>query len=253
MNCEKYLDLISARLDGELTAQEEAELTAHLKDCPACRAIAQDLQTLHSALTHPGEADAPPALSQSVMQKIKAERAAAARRRFVRRLSGLAACLVLCLGVWRLSQPNTTTGDISGVPDLARHVQPFTLTGELSFSNEQRLRLSAMSTSFAPTADLLGSVQAVSQYLARFPYNDLTAVTETYNEDFFRTHRLLAVVVQEPSSSISHTVSALTEDSVTILRDVPEAGDCDMALWLILVQVDGTGPEAPLNVELLTN
>lgn len=252
MNCEKYLDLISARLDGQLTAHEEAELTAHLKECPACRAISNDLQTLHSALAQPGEVDAPPALSQSVMKKIKAERAAA-RRRFVRRLSGLAACLILCLGVWRLAQPNATTGDVSGVPDLARHVQPLALTEELSFSREQRLRLSAMSTSFAPTADLLGSAQAVSQYLARFPYDDLTAVTQTYDEEYFLTHRLLAVAVYEPSSSITHAISRLTEDTVTLLRDVPEAGDCDEALWLILAQVDGAGLETPLNVELLTN
>ena len=89
MNCEKYLDLISARLDGQLTAQEETDLTTHLNECPACRAIANDLHALHSTLSQPGEVDAPPALSQTVMKRIKAERASA-RRRLVRRLSGLA-------------------------------------------------------------------------------------------------------------------------------------------------------------------
>ena len=93
MNCDKFLDLISARLDGELTAQEEASLTAHLQECPVCRAIADDMKTLHSACSSLEEVDAPAELSQTVMRKIKAERSTA-RHRVIRRISGLAACLV---------------------------------------------------------------------------------------------------------------------------------------------------------------
>ena len=74
MSCDKYLDMISARLDGELTPAEEAELTAHLQTCPACRASAAELEGLHSALTDLGEVDAPAELSLSVLSKIKAER-----------------------------------------------------------------------------------------------------------------------------------------------------------------------------------
>ena len=37
--CERYTDLISARLDGELTGEEERELEAHLACCPACRSF----------------------------------------------------------------------------------------------------------------------------------------------------------------------------------------------------------------------
>lgn len=256
MNCEKYLDLISARLDGQLTAQEEADLTTHLNECPACRAIANDLHALHSTLSQPGEVDAPPALSQTVMKRIKAERASA-RRRLVRRLSGLAACLLLCIGVLRVADAtyydhNRPTSD-PHLPSTARHVQPLALAEELPFSNEQRLRLSAMATSFEPTADLLGNAEDFSQFLARFPYDDLSSVAAICDKDFFRSHRLLAVVLHEPSSSISHSISQLTDDCVTILRHVPEAGDSDMALWLILAQVDGPGPETALNVELLTN
>ena len=249
MSCERYLDLISARLDGPLSPADEAELTAHLNTCPECRAIARDLERVHAELT--GCAVAPPAeLAEGIMKSIRGQRAA--RRRTFRQFGALAACLVLCVGLFTLTRPEPAETP-GGVPDMARHVQPFALTDWLSFSNEQRLRLSGMSTSFEPTADLLGSAEALSQYLARFPYNDLTAVTETYGEDYFRTHRLLAVVVCEPSSSITHTVSSLTEDTVTVLRHVPEAGDCDEALWLILAEVDGTGPETPLAVELSDN
>jgi len=42
MNCNKAKVLMSAALDGELTAQEEFELTRHLDDCPECRAYFQE-------------------------------------------------------------------------------------------------------------------------------------------------------------------------------------------------------------------
>jgi len=256
MSCERYLDLISARLDGELSPGEQAELDAHLQACPACRVIANDMQGLHSALTGLGEVDAPAELSQTVLSKIKAEKQQN-RRRFVRRLSALAACLVLCVGVLRVadatySEHTRRNKADPNLPSVARHM-PAAMSEELSFTNQRRLRLSAMSTSFAPTADLLGNAETLSRFITRFPYDDFSAVAQTYDEEYFRTHRLLAVVIFEPSSSITHTISRLTEASVTILRDVPEAGDSDIAPWLILAEVGGTGPETPLSVELLDN
>lgn len=248
MSCERYLDLISARLDGPLSPADEAELTAHLNTCPHCRAIADDLANIHTSLT--GGTVTPPAeLAEGVMGPIRGKRTA--RRRIFRQLSTLAACLVLCAGLFTLTRPDASV-DPAGVPDMARHI-PVAVADELSFTNQQRLRVGGMSTSFEPCADLLGDAEAVSRYLARFPYNDLSSVAQTYDEEYFRTHRLLAVAVWEPSSSISHTVSSLTEDSVTVLRTVPEAGDTDVALWLILAEVDGAGPETPLTVELIEN
>jgi len=120
MNCELYLDLISARLDGELTAQEEAELTAHLQECPVCRAIADEMKGMHSALAGLGEVDVPPELSRSVMASIKAERTRS-RRRFVRQLTGLAACLVLCVTAWYVALPNPNANpDPAALRGLAR-------------------------------------------------------------------------------------------------------------------------------------
>lgn len=250
MNCDKYLDLISARLDGELTAQEEADLTAHLQSCPACRAIAEDMKGLHSALTDLCEADAPPELSQTVMAKIKVERRQS-RRRVLRQLSGLAACLLLCVGVLRVadatySEHNHQTVD-PNLPSVARHMepQPVALT-----------RLDAYSlpvpsdTTVEPFARLLDSVDALNRLLARLPQTDFSAVTNTYDEDFFRTNCLVAMVLQEPSTSITHRVTELTENRVVVLRDVPETGDCAIALWLVLGPTDLVGPERPLTLEI---
>lgn len=245
MSCERYLDLISARLDGELIQQEEADLAAHLRECPACRAIAEDMNGLHSALAAVGEIDAPAQLAQVVMSKIKAERRRS-RRRFVRHLSGLAACLVLCVGAWQLARPEPSNVD-PGLPGLARHMEP----RSVALNRLDAHSLSVTSTDFEPSACLLDSADALARFLAQFPMDDLSAVKDTYTADFFLTHRLLAVVVQEPSSSITHRITELTEDRVTILRDIPQAGDCAMARWLIFAQTELAGPERTLELELI--
>jgi ferric-dicitrate binding protein FerR (iron transport regulator) len=41
MDCERAVSLISARLDGEISADDRAALEAHLSECPACRATAE--------------------------------------------------------------------------------------------------------------------------------------------------------------------------------------------------------------------
>jgi len=44
--------------------------------------------------------------------------------------------------------------------------------------------------------------------------------------------------LEENSGSISHEIKSITGDTVTIRRVVPEAGTCDMAGWLLLVELD---------------
>ena len=51
MDCNQALEYISAALDGELTAEEVAELDAHLADCPECQALAEEFGILSVALS----------------------------------------------------------------------------------------------------------------------------------------------------------------------------------------------------------
>ena len=50
MNCEYFRELISARLDGELSHEEEQRLTEHLAGCPSCREIAERLAELKDTI-----------------------------------------------------------------------------------------------------------------------------------------------------------------------------------------------------------
>lgn len=70
LDCEQALELISARLDGPLTAEESAALEEHLAACPACRALQADLEELHVEL--PKLAAQPPAgLKDDIMAAVR--------------------------------------------------------------------------------------------------------------------------------------------------------------------------------------
>lgn len=69
-NCEYYLDLVSAELDGELTEAEKADLTAHLTHCDACRRYRDALLSVEEALDELVEP--PVTLAKSVMARVNA-------------------------------------------------------------------------------------------------------------------------------------------------------------------------------------
>ena len=100
MNCETALELLSASLDGELTAAEQAELQAHLDQCPSCRAIQTELMGLHVAC---GEMEAlPPAgLKEQILAHLPPQRPG--KVVYWRRWGAMAAALALvALAAWRL-------------------------------------------------------------------------------------------------------------------------------------------------------
>lgn len=70
--CEKYWILLSAGLDGELSSEEERELEEHLRACPACRALSEELSGIHTAMSGPA-AEAPAQLLENVMAAVRAE------------------------------------------------------------------------------------------------------------------------------------------------------------------------------------
>ena len=105
--CERYTVLLSARLDGELTPEEAGELEAHLAQCRDCRALEERLAAIHSAFPELEEVPAPEGFAQSVMERVRATEDAKPkvvllfRRPQFKVLAGLAACFVLCLGVYQ--------------------------------------------------------------------------------------------------------------------------------------------------------
>lgn len=94
-DCNNYIEMISAMIDGELPQEQEAELRAHIEQCPDCRRVFDAFKGISCALS--GELAAPPdTLAKGVMYKINVQKKA--HRRFAfGRFTALAACLVLVL------------------------------------------------------------------------------------------------------------------------------------------------------------
>ena len=106
LTCEDALERMSQALDGPLPLEERQALEEHLESCAECRAAYAVLFQMEDALREIGETPAPAELSARVMEQIQAEAAPARRpaprwnRAGWRNLAGLAACAVLCLGLW---------------------------------------------------------------------------------------------------------------------------------------------------------
>ncbi|MDE5738296.1 MAG: serpin family protein, partial [Oscillospiraceae bacterium] len=64
-----------------------------------------------------------------------------------------------------------------------------------------------------------------------------------YNTEFFETHDLIIVSIEEGSGSISHEVQSITADennnwTVAINRNIPLCGTDDMASWVIFIETN---------------
>ena len=99
-----------------------------------------------------------------------------------------------------------------------------------------------------PQAVMLGSSAELNTYIGEHKdsYNfsgstvvpGLNDAVKAYTEEWFETHKLLVILLEEGSSSISHEVSAVSRDTVWIKRNVPQIFMTDMAQWHILLELD---------------
>jgi len=103
MTCEKAMALMSAKLDGVLTPEEEKELTAHLADCPDCANLMETLRGLDEKVADLAQ-PAPEGLKKGVLYRIDQAtgKVKSPRRRWFgpgAALGGVAALLVLLVGL----------------------------------------------------------------------------------------------------------------------------------------------------------
>ncbi len=111
MNCEQALELMSARLDGTLSSEQEQSLQAHLEHCPECRRLMQTLSGLERQLAELRE-PAPAGLKECVLTRIRqaAEQDQPRRARWFgpgRSIGVVAALLVLMIGTGVFSRGRT--------------------------------------------------------------------------------------------------------------------------------------------------
>ena len=77
---------------------------------------------------------------------------------------------------------------------------------------------------------------------------------EPYPEDFFDNNIIIACLQHEGSGSIGHTLKSVHMNdnalTITINREVPYLGTCDMASWLCLIAVSKTALPPAFDVEI---
>ena len=69
MNCDKYKELISAQLDGEISAEEEKELNEHMAKCSDCSDFAASLKDIIELSAKRNNVSMPIDLEQSILGK----------------------------------------------------------------------------------------------------------------------------------------------------------------------------------------
>ena len=115
-HCEKYAPLISAAVDGELSAAERSELMDHLAQCPACREVYSEMMAMHEAFSQL-EAEVPGDLAGDVMAKVRTQRQVKRPRHYWWQITAAAACCALVfLGYQHFygAGPRENTADTAG-------------------------------------------------------------------------------------------------------------------------------------------
>jgi hypothetical protein len=81
--CRDYLDFLSEALDRPLWPEDQAQLEAHLKDCPACRAAQEELRWVQGQLQSLEGVEPPPWMTAKIMARVRAEAAPSFWRRLL--------------------------------------------------------------------------------------------------------------------------------------------------------------------------
>jgi len=116
-NCEKYRELISAGIDGELTLNEQAELDRHLESCAECRRL-HDLFSAVYAEPDRFDREPPAELTASVMETIDGKKSARAPvKHAARRWIAAGIAVAACVAVFFVAKPFFMAGKSASVAD----------------------------------------------------------------------------------------------------------------------------------------
>ena len=137
-NCEKYRELCSASIDGELSPQEKRELSEHISKCPACAAYLDDLREMRNAwddFKQPLTDDMHEYIMQAVLKE--AERPVKTKRHFpvFTTFAAAAACVMLVLSGAVgdiINMTSNNTGDNTRAKPTGKLVMENTDEGETS-------------------------------------------------------------------------------------------------------------------------
>ena len=126
-----YEEQICALLDGELSAEEEASLRAHLDGCDECRAFLSAMEAVYG-VTAKGLPEAPSGLARNVMDRVRAGAVPAEKKarilRFPYRSLAAAAAAALVLWAGARSLPMFRAKNADSAAPAAGAAQSFSIS-----------------------------------------------------------------------------------------------------------------------------
>ena len=217
-NCEYYEELIGAALDGEITAEEDKELRAHLESCEACRSFYEAMQAISG--TDDALGDVPENFTANVMARVhetaapaeKPAKKKASIQRLVTRCGALAAAAAVA--IWA-GVTFSGTFAAKGASSTAREESEIAMYSAAEDSAETE------TPAEAPVAPAGGRMMAVTVTTAENGASD-DAVTLP-DDGFFAGYLLL---------DEGETPTPERDCDYTITLDAPDGTESVYRLWV---------------------
>ena len=223
-DCAAVGELLSAYLDGELTAGEKEAVEAHLQTCDACRHLAEALGSLRTEIRG-AELTPPPELRSSIMKQIHREN----RLRRIRRLTAVGsvgAAAMLCLVIIGNAVLGSLTAADSAAPeayhDADMAYSTYSSVGVMDATVEaelQRAGTAAPAETAAPAGK--GDTYSVTTATTAWAEEVLEPVCTSAPEETL-SGRIVAAILPQAMCSIS-LEEALKQSTLTFAPEKAES------------------------------
>lgn len=162
-------------------------------------------------------------------------------------------CTISCMsaGVTAMTEDSCEENFPSAEPSPLYDGELTRLTPSLSLETPiafrfQRIRTDGyISGAQYPKTAVIKSTRELEEYYistsGSYNMDSFRKATASYNDEWFMSHVMVIVVIEESSGSVGHEVASVSKAGslleINIMRKVPEAGTCDMAEWHILIEL----------------
>lgn len=228
-NCEYYEELIGAAIDGEITAEEEAALRAHLEECEGCRSFYESLRAISGI---EDELPEPPEdFTASVMAQVRAaapQKATPAKKktsitRLVTRYGALAAAAAVA--IWAGTAFFGAKGSSGAAPETAMFSVSAPFTEEAAVCDEAAPEAPAESAprSMTATAQDTGAAngaEPVAVTAVQYPSGETVALSD---DGFFAGYLLL---------DEGETAAPEREADYALTLTAPDGTESEYRLWV---------------------
>lgn len=173
MNCSDFSQMLDQYIDGELSAQQQAELKRHAAQCSVCAEQLSAAEQLRDILSQMDRNVAVPLAAQAGWRSaVKKEAVRRRMKRIYTAVGAVAAACVLTFGVMAMLQANNGAGPAPGMNEAAvrqvAYVQPDGLSDEAVLEASAvpgMMRTVSMDAPYARRTVFVKDLQAAKDYL----------------------------------------------------------------------------------------